>query len=95
MADDSGWGAVVKDLLESEESEATLVEEAEACRSSTDADGSLPDSSLWWVNVLKNASSGCQRPTPSKTPRRLLSACTASGADIMVMKALAACYLCK
>ena len=84
---DAGWGSVVQDLVASQDSEASLLEEAEACRSSTDTSDSLPDSSLWWVNPLKGHSSGFQRPVPPRTPRTLLSGCTGAGADIMVLKA--------
>ena len=84
---DAGWGSVVQDLVASQDSEASLLEEAEACRSSTDTSDSLPDWSLWWVNPLKGHSSGHQRPVPPRTPRTLLSGCTGTGADIMVLKA--------
>ena len=83
----SGWGEIVNELLASQDSEVSLCEEAEACRSETDVSDSLPDPSLWWVNKVKQHLSGNQRPPPPKTPRDLLSGCTASGADIMVMKA--------
>ncbi|CAE7654418.1 unnamed protein product [Symbiodinium sp. CCMP2456] len=80
--------------MASQDSEASLLEEAEACRSSTDTSDSLPDSSLWWVNPLKAHSSGFQRPVPPRTPRTLLSGCTGTGADIMVFKALEIPFVC-
>ena len=70
----------------SDPSLAELSDMAEACRSATDDSDSLPDNSLWWVNLIKSHASGHSRPQPCKVPRTVLSACSGSAAELMVLK---------
>ena len=85
---EDGWGTVAEEVALSQDSLAELSELAEACRSETDNSDSLPDMSLWWVNAIKGWASGFARPQPPRTPRTLLSGCSGSCADAMVLKAL-------
>ena len=84
-----GWADCQEELISSQESLVEMSEIADACRSETSASDSLPDNSLWWVNTIKSHCSGFERPMPPKTPRTLLSACSASCAEAMVMKVMA------
>ena len=86
-----GWSSVLEEMTASQQTLAQLSEEADACRSETDDSDSLPDNSLWWVNLLKKHCSGYTRPQPPKRPITVLSACSASCADLMVLKAGLCC----
>ena len=66
-----GWSSVLEELTASQHTLAQLSEEADACRSETDDSDSLPDNSLWWVNLLKNIAAD----TPGHSPRSDQSRC--------------------